>query len=146
MGVEIEDMYEPIGELVTREIPEDFSKLWFYFRKDDECSDMMIYYQIPSDTKNVFPFMPSAELLGELDDTLRKLWELSKREGTQWTTATLQLDGEGNFTMDYSYDTITDVPLHELDEQWQKKYLGNLKIRAHKMKLRYSFPIILEKE
>ena len=51
-------------------------------------------------------------------------------QGTPWTIATFQMDKEGDFTMEYSYEDLTDVPIGKMNEDWRRKYLGEFKVKA----------------
>jgi hypothetical protein len=64
-----------------------------------------------------------------LDEVEKKFGELRNRfkraGGEAWTGATFTLSAEGKFSIDYTYDDVSDFGrASERREVWMKKYLG----------------------
>lgn len=135
----IEENYKEIAEILNEMIPVKWDKIWAYAEIVDDSSEVVFYFCNSDDEKLLFghkipqKFNVSKsvykELLLNLFHSFEKLKEdYIKNELGAWTTATLQLEKSGKFSIDYGYEDIYSIGLNGVQRRavWKFETFGIL--------------------
>ncbi len=132
---QLDRYYQSIAEALIDTIPEEWSKVFLYgeivegsqtayFYYNSESSDQLVYSH---DIPELFTFREAdyTEKWNTLVNYIQDLWnEFKDNEQEPWTNFTLILDNEGRFKIDYNYDDLSNIDLHERKTIWKYRYLG----------------------
>ncbi|MCM2988281.1 antitoxin YezG family protein [Bacillus safensis] len=136
---ELEVNYKKIAETIDEMIPCDWDKVWMYAEILDDSAGINFYFTEPNNEERVYghdiPDRYSVSdsvydhLLVELSEALEELKkEYIKNSLGAWTTATLELERSGKFSIDYGYEDILNIGLYGIQriEVWEYKTFGIL--------------------
>ncbi|TCW70764.1 hypothetical protein C5O79_11110 [Burkholderia sp. SRS-25] len=116
-----DDIYPQLGQLIFDAIPEEFSIAWVRVEMIDDVSSCGMFYKKSSGR---FQYLNVG--LDDIEGKFAELRELFKKAGREpWTGATFRLSEDGEFSVDLTYDDISDFGrASERREVWIAKYLG----------------------
>lgn len=118
----IESFYPKIGQAAFDAVPFEFSELWVSSEIDEDVSGTSLFVKTKDGS---YRFSGPTE---ELDRLLYLMREAFVSEGKKpWSTATLWVDSEGKFSIDFGYEDISDLDYEsELNRRadWIRRYLG----------------------
>ncbi len=118
---EAENFYPEVGQMICDAIPGYFLTAWVHVEMIDDVSSYGVFYLKEN---NRFQFLYSG-----LDDIENKFRELRNRfkdaDHEAWSGATFILNRDGKFSVDFTYDDVSDFgQASERRDVWIKKYLG----------------------
>jgi hypothetical protein len=116
-----DDLYPEIGQLIFDAIPEEFSIARVRVEMIDDVSSCSIFYH-----KSDGRFQYLNDGLESVEAKFRELRDLFKNAAREaWTGATFILSEEGEFSVELTYDDISDFgQASDRRKAWIKKYLG----------------------
>ncbi|MGD6974587.1 immunity protein YezG family protein [Bacillus altitudinis] len=135
----IEINYKEISATLNEMIPCNWGKVWLYAEIVDDSSEITFYFCTLDDEELVYGHkIPKKYNLSEsiYDDFLISLYdsferlkeEYIKNDLGVWTTATLQLDHTGKFSIEYGYDDIYSLGIDNVQRiaVWEYETFGFL--------------------
>ncbi|MFL9887738.1 DUF600 family protein [Paraburkholderia agricolaris] len=116
-----DDLYPEIGQLTFDAIPGEFDVARVRVEMIDDVSSCSIFYHKPDGH-----FQYLSDGLGEVEGKFRELRNLFKSAGREaWTGATFILSEDGEFSIELTYDDISDFgQASDRRKAWIKKHLG----------------------
>ena len=116
-----DNLYPELGQLIFDAIPGEFSVAWTRVEMLDDVSSCAVFYR-----KENGRFQYVNVGLEQVEGKFRELRELFKSAGREaWTGATFVLSEDGDFSLETTYDDISDFgQASERRKAWIKKYLG----------------------
>ncbi|RMB01379.1 uncharacterized protein (TIGR01741 family) [Thermoactinomyces vulgaris] len=133
--IQLEKLYQQIGETIVEMIPEEWEKVYLYGEVGDGYCYAYFYYYPKNSTSPAYFYditeklnVPKNEfhkLRSQLFDHLVELWETFKEHDQEpWTNLTLFLDSSGKIKIHFDYEDLSDAnPLHRRII-WKYQYLG----------------------
>ncbi|KJF45744.1 immunity protein YezG family protein [Bacillus altitudinis] len=135
----IERYYKKIAETINEMIPCDWDKVWMYAEILDDSAGINFYFTETNNEERIYghhiPERYSVSdyvydhLLVELSEDFEELKKEYIKNGLgTWTTATLELERSGRFSIDYGYEDILNTGLYGIQrrEVWEYKTFGIL--------------------
>ncbi|MCK6162454.1 MULTISPECIES: immunity protein YezG family protein [Bacillus] len=135
----IEQYYKKIAEAINEIIPCDWDKVWMYAEILDDSAGITFYFTEPNNEECVYGHdIPERyrvsdstydHLLVELSEVFEDLKKEYIKNGLgAWTTATLQLEKSGKFSIEYGYEDILNIGLYGIQriEVWEYETFGIL--------------------
>ncbi|MFP3812684.1 immunity protein YezG family protein [Bacillus pumilus] len=136
---ELEINYKKIAESINELIPCDWDKVWMYAEILDDSAGITFYFTESNSEEYIYGHdIPERyrvsnsiynHLLVELSDKFRELKkEYIKYDLGVWTTATLQLESSGKFTIEYGYDDVYSLGIDNVQRiaVWEYETFGFL--------------------
>ena len=136
---ELEINYKKIAESINELIPCDWDKVWMYAEILDDSAEIVFYFNEQNEKEYVnghqipHKYNVSKSTYIHLLYELSEIFEELKKTYIQndlgaWTTATLQLDKTGKFSIDYGYEDILSIGLYGIQRRavWEYKTFGFL--------------------
>ncbi|WP_111292579.1 immunity protein YezG family protein [Bacillus safensis] len=136
---ELEVNYKNIAETIDEMIPCDWDKVWMYAEILDDSAGITFYFTEPNNEERVYgddipkKYSVSGSIYDHLLYKLSKHFRNLKKAHIEndlgvWTTATLQLEKAGKFTIDYGYEDILNIGLYGIQrvEVWEYETFGIL--------------------
>lgn len=121
MTPEIEALYPEIGQEMFSALPANFKQAWATAELLDDVSGTEIFYQ--SQQNEHFHIYDGLDDLDDLIFNLREQFKSSNKE--PWSTITVWLNEEGNFSIDFGYEDVSDLgEAGARREEWIKKTMG----------------------
>lgn len=116
-----DDIYPELGQMIFDVIPSEFSVAWVRVEMIDDVSSCGMFYKKPNGR---FQYLNAG--LDDVEGKFAELRNLFKKAGREaWTGATFILSEDGEFSVELSYDDISDFGrASERREVWIAKYLG----------------------
>ncbi|MCM2988268.1 antitoxin YezG family protein [Bacillus safensis] len=130
---ELEQYYKKIAETTDKMIPVEWDKVWMYAEVLDDSSGITFYFTEPNNEERVYGHdIPKQygvskslykHLFVELCETFEELKnEYIKNDLGAWTTATLQLERAGEFSIDYGYEDVYSLSIDHIQRRAVWKY------------------------
>ncbi|MBG9912801.1 hypothetical protein ABD83_15445 [Bacillus xiamenensis] len=130
---ELEVNYKKIAETIDEMIPCDWDKVWMYAEILDDSAGINFYFTEPNNKERIYghdiPERYSVSdsvydhLLVELSEALEELKkEYIKNSLGAWTTATLELERSGKFSIDYGYEDVYSLGIDHIQRRAVWKY------------------------
>lgn len=136
---ELEKDYKKISESINEIIPCDWDKVWVYAEILDDSAGITFYFTESNSEEYIYGHdIPERyrvsnsiynHLLVELSDKFRELKkEYIKYDLGVWTTATLQLESSGKFSIEYGYDDVYSLGIDNVQRiaVWEYETFGFL--------------------
>ncbi|MDR0125747.1 immunity protein YezG family protein [Bacillus zhangzhouensis] len=136
---ELESNYKKIAESINEMIPCDWEKVWMYAEILDDSAGITFYFTEPNNEECVYgDDIPERykvsnsiynHLLVELCEAFEELKnEYIKNDLGAWTTATLQLEKSGKFSIEYGYEDVYSLGIDNIQrvEVWEYETFGFL--------------------
>ncbi len=112
----MDDYVQRIAEIIIDIIPDNWSKIALYCVYYDGRIEINFYIKNGNDFFNAFDLVNAEELIPtilELKDII-----VASREKQEWKIQTITIDEDGNFKVDFDYDSSSfDI------FKWKEKYL-----------------------
>ncbi|APP17027.1 MULTISPECIES: immunity protein YezG family protein [Bacillus] len=136
---ELEKNYKQIAESINELIPCDWDKVWMYAEILDDSAEIVFYFkeqngneyvnghQIPHKySVNKSTYIHLLYELSEIFEALKKAY--IQNDLGAWTTATLQLDHKGEFSIEYGYDDVYSLGIDNVQRiaVWEYETFGFL--------------------
>ncbi|MBI1630318.1 immunity protein YezG family protein [Bacillus safensis] len=136
---ELEINYKKIAESINELIPCDWDKVWMYAEILDDSAEIVFYFkeqngneyvnghQIPHKySVNKSTYIHLLYELSEIFEALKKAY--IQNDLGAWTTATLQLDYKGKFSIEYGYDDVYSLGIDNVQRiaVWEYETFGFL--------------------
>ncbi|MGJ5638654.1 immunity protein YezG family protein [Bacillus altitudinis] len=136
---ELEKNYKQIAESINELIPCDWYKVWMYAEILDDSAEIVFYFkeqngneyvnghQIPHKySVNKSTYIHLLYELSEIFEALKKAY--IQNDLGAWTTATLQLDHKGEFSIEYGYDDVYSLGIDNVQRiaVWEYETFGFL--------------------
>ncbi|MFJ5965887.1 immunity protein YezG family protein [Bacillus sp. NPDC093026] len=128
----IEKNYKEIAGILNEMIPTEWDKVWMYAEIVDDSLEAIFYFSTPDENLIYGHKIPKKynvseliydELLVDLLHSFEKLKEEYIKNGLgAWTTATLQLEQSGKFSIEYGYEDIYSIGLNGVQRKAVWKY------------------------
>ncbi|MEW6977556.1 TIGR01741 family protein [Bacillus sp. A015] len=131
--------YKEIAESINEIIPCDWDKVWMYAEILDDSAGITFYFTEPNSEELIFghdiskKYEVSKSIYNSLLFELSEIFEELKKEYTKnglgaWTTATIELEKSGKFSIDYGYEDILNIGLYGIQriEVWEYETFGLL--------------------
>ncbi|WP_111292758.1 immunity protein YezG family protein [Bacillus safensis] len=135
----IEHFYKKIAESINEMIPCNWDKVWMYAEILDDSAGITFCFNEQVDGEYIYgheiPLKYNVSkstyihLLYELSNNFEELKrEYIKNKLGAWTTATLELESSGKFSIDYGYEDILNIGLYGIQRRavWEYKTFGIL--------------------
>ncbi|WP_144678749.1 immunity protein YezG family protein [Bacillus altitudinis] len=135
----IEHYYKKIAESINELIPYDWDKVWMYAEILDDSAGITFCFNETNSEEYVYGHEIPLKYNVSKSTYIHLLYELSKtfeelkkayiqNDLGAWTTATLQLDKTGKFSIDYGYEDILSIGLYGIQRRavWEYKTFGFL--------------------
>ncbi|MDR2220740.1 MAG: antitoxin YezG family protein [Methylobacillus sp.] len=119
---EAENFYPKIGQLIYDAILDDFDTAWMRVEMMDDTWAYGMFYLKPNGR---FQYLNTG--LNKVTEKFRELRNCFKSAGCEvWSGATFILSAQGKFSIDYTYEDVSDVGRgSERRKVWIKKYFGD---------------------
>ena len=123
----LQPFLEKIGNLTVELVHEDFLKIWIRYRRFGGLNELFIVYR-PS--ARLGCYKGAVDESGEIMAALKELWsKFVETEESPWTSTTLILEADGQFTIDFGYENLERTDFAEWHAAWESKHLGKLKFK-----------------
>ncbi|MGM0968830.1 MAG: immunity protein YezG family protein [Bacillota bacterium] len=136
---ELEINYKKIAESINELIPCDWDKVWMYAEILDDSAEIVFYFNEQNEKEYVnghqipHKYNVSKSTYIHLLYELSEIFEELKKTYIQndlgaWTTATLQLDVSGKFTIDFGYEDVYSLGIDNVQRiaVWEYEKFGFL--------------------
>lgn len=136
---ELEMNYKKIAESINEIIPCDWNKVWMYAEILDDSAGITFYFTEPNNDERIYGhhiperYSVNNSIYNHLLVELSEVFEELKREHIKndlgaWTTATLELEKSGKFSIDYGYEDILNIGLYGIQRRavWEYETFGIL--------------------
>ncbi|MCP1530054.1 immunity protein YezG family protein [Bacillus sp. FSL W8-0920] len=136
---ELEINYKKIAESINELIPCDWDKVWMYAEILDDSAEIVFYFNEQNEKEYVnghqipHKYNVSKSTYIHLLYELSEIFEELKKTYIQndlgaWTTATLQLDVSGKFTIDFGYEDVYSLGIDNIQRiaVWEYETFGFL--------------------
>ncbi|MER3125117.1 TIGR01741 family protein [Bacillus pumilus] len=136
---ELEVKYKKIAEAINEMIPCDWEKIWMYAEILDDSAGITFYFTEPNNEEYVYGddiperYKVSSSIYNHLLVELCEAFEELKNEYIKndlgaWTTATVQLEKSGKFSIDYGYADVYSLGIDNIQrvEVWEYETFGFL--------------------
>ncbi|UDF18266.1 antitoxin YezG family protein [Bacillus pumilus] len=136
---ELEINYKKIAESINELIPCDWDKVWMYAEILDDSAEIVFYFNEQNEKEYVnghqipHKYNVSKSTYIHLLYELSEIFEELKKTYIQndlgaWTTATLQLDDSGKFTIDFGYEDVYSLGIDNVQRiaVWEYENFGFL--------------------
>ncbi|EDW23344.1 DUF600 family protein [Bacillus pumilus] len=136
---ELEINYKKIAESINELIPCDWDKVWMYAEILDDSAEIVFYFNEQNEKEYVnghqipHKYNVSKSTYIHLLYELSEIFEELKKTYIQndlgaWTTATLQLDVSGKFTIDFGYEDVYSLGIDNVQRiaVWEYENFGFL--------------------
>lgn len=143
----MEQLYQKIAEKINDMIPSEWMRVTLYAEILDDSREVYFFFNTQEDEEYIYShdipehFQVSNRIyknmlldLQDLFDELRD--EFKKQSSDIWTNLTLNLDRNGEFSIDYDYEDVLASKYTDTERQviWEYKHLGITPISESKRK------------
>lgn len=133
----MEQLYQKIAEKINDMIPSEWMRVTLYAEILDDSREVYFFFNTHEDEEYIYShdipehFQVSNRIyknmlldLQDLFDELRD--EFKKQSSDIWTNLTLNLDRNGEFSIDYDYEDVLASKYTDTERQviWEYKHLG----------------------
>ncbi|KAF1677295.1 MULTISPECIES: antitoxin YezG family protein [Bacillus] len=133
----IEQLYQKIAEKINDMIPSEWMRVTLYAEILDDSREVYFFFNTQEDEEYIYShdipenFQVSNRIyknmlldLQDLFDELRD--EFKKQSSDIWTNLTLNLERNGEFSIDYDYEDVLASKYTDTERQviWEYKHLG----------------------
>lgn len=133
-ATKFDTLYSKIARIITKMIPEKWSKVYLFCAKEEDTQQSFFYYYPTTNDKPVYSLdIPEMfemnddqyeDLKDQLFDYLENLWMAFKQNGNEpWTTFTMNFDDSGHFQSEYGYEELKFGPFQRR-LIWEYNHLG----------------------
>lgn len=144
----MEQLYQKIAEKINDMIPSEWMRVTLYAEILDDSREVYFFFNTQEDEEYIYShdipehFQVSNRIyknmlldLQDLFDELRD--EFKKQSSDIWTNLTLNLDRNGEFSIDYDYEDVLASKYTDTERQviWEYKHLGITPISESKEKV-----------
>lgn len=131
----MEEIYQKTADVLDSMIPVSWRAIHLYAEVSKEARKVFFYFYPMNSDLPVYNLdivdeyrvkdQEYEDLEDELYDLCSALWEeFDHQNQEQWSNLTLHLDHSGKFTIDYSYEDLSNVDSYEQQIVWEYIHLG----------------------